>query len=632
MRRASVVASAAISPLGAGDDATAHGGVGAPPKIALREDETFVRAGLVRPFAARIDRREVAAHPELEDLATALVWTVTERCLALARASIPRGARIGLALGTSSGAMSGAEELFRRRASGAEIDARTAARATYFAPWQEVVERLGHQDITLTRTAHLVTACAASTWALGVGLRWLQANEADVVFAGGYDALTVFVASGFECLRATTASRPAPFALARDGMSLGEGAAVCALVREGEEAGRPVRFFVSGFGASTDAVHITAPDRTGDGLYRAGALAMKDARVPADRIGVVSAHATATPYNDAMEWKAISRLLPDASVYLHPFKSQIGHTLGAAGVLETLALGHAIAAKVAPAAATFGDLDPETPASLSPITTRLKEKQSAGLKLSAAFGGANAALVVEAPDALPDVLLDALPGVEPRGPVVHRAWLSASFSTVSPDAAMIARAGGSQRDKVDRCDSMSLLLSTAIAGLLELRGRPFPPDTGLLVSHGLATVDLNERFNARILTRGARFAEPRLFPPTSPNLMPGQAAIFFGLTGPTAALAGGPGQGLAAVSLARTLLRSGDCAAIVVASVDELGELSRLMIELGFPAVSDITQGATACLVEASDVAPGADARELSEDIPSRGFGRGALEAWCAER
>jgi len=261
----------------------------------------------------------------------------------------------------------------------------TVRDATYFAPFVRCRKRLEARGFAVARSTQLVTACAASTWALGVALRWLESDAADIVLAGGYDALCTFVASGFESLRATTASMPAPFRVGRDGMALGEGAGLVALVREGDERGAAVRFYVSGFGASTDAVHITAPDRTGDGIARAARAALADAGIDAGACGLVSAHCTSTPYNDAMEARAIQAVFggPNEPI-VHPFKAQIGHTLGAAGVLETLALASAVRAQVAPAAAGAGDIDPD--ARVRMVTVAEPTICDAGVKLSAAFG------------------------------------------------------------------------------------------------------------------------------------------------------------------------------------------------------------------------------------------------------
>src|SRR6185437_5463684 len=255
-----------------------------------------------------------------------------------------------------------------------------------FGPMTEVVGGSRFAPATL-----VLTACAASTIAAGIALGWLEGGACDLVIAGGFDAVSVFVASGFETLRATTAALPSrPFGLERDGMCLGEGAALLALVPAGSELDRAALGYVTGFGASGDAVHVTAPDRTGAGLARAagaalgldrGLLAPSSLRSsplggspsarpatggsappvpPALEIQLVSAHGTATPFNDAAEWKAIVSVLGERAteIPVHPFKAQIGHTLGAAGALESLAALDAISRGVLPAAAIPPARDP----------------------------------------------------------------------------------------------------------------------------------------------------------------------------------------------------------------------------------------------------------------------------------
>src|SRR5262249_49908544 len=150
-----------------------------------------------------------------------------------------------------------------------------AGSATYFAPLDYALAEVGLARVA--RRTQILAACAASTIAIGVATRWLDRGACDLCIAGGYDAVSVFVAAGFEAPRAATASRMRPFRIGRDGMSLGEGAGVLALVREEDTNGAPVLFRVAGFGASTDAVHITAPDRTGSGLARAAEAALRDA-------------------------------------------------------------------------------------------------------------------------------------------------------------------------------------------------------------------------------------------------------------------------------------------------------------------------------------------------------------------
>ncbi|MBK6520432.1 MAG: 3-oxoacyl-ACP synthase [Polyangiaceae bacterium] len=595
--RASVVAIGAVSPLGAGDDATDVTRAGEPARVAIQQDDALVSLGFARPFCARAPR-EVFEGAGAADRATVLLDRATDLALEALVAALPRALerRVGLVLGTSSGGMCTAEALFERRARGAADAAEVARGATYFAPFARARGRLAERGVRVVRSTHLVTACAASSFALGVGLRWLEAGYADLILAGGYDALCAFVAAGFESLRATTASRPAPFRVGRDGMSLGEGAGVVALVREGDEQGAPARFYVSGFGASTDAVHITAPDRTGGGVARAARAALADASLEAGACGVVSAHATSTPYNDAMESRAIREVFGAFEPVVHPFKAQIGHTLGAAGILETLALARAIEAQVAPAAAGAGALDPDA-------SVRLLERAepmsfAVGLKISAAFGGANASLVVEHPRARPRT-----------GPRARRAvYLKAIARAREADVDAISAESLEARDKLSRADALSLLLATPIARL----GRARVQGGGVIVGHFLATLDINERFYARVLAKGPTAAEPRLFPPTSPNLMPGQVAIFFGLTGPSAAIASGLGGALDPLSMGAELVRFGDAERMVVSSVDLLGPSSTFVLEYAFPEARGVATGAVAALLDAD---PSGALAEVPEDL-----------------
>lgn len=604
--RASAISVAAISPLGEGALALPSPVPGEPARVAIRRDPELERLGFARPFAARAPAEIFEGPAAHTDRAQVLLLRSLHALLDDLAGWARGGERVGFVLGTSSGGMCSAERLFEARVRGEALAPAQIEAATYFAPFAEAERQLRARGHDVAASLQLVTACAASTWALGVGLRWLRRGRADLVIAGGYDALGPFVASGFECLRATSASLPAPFRVGRDGMALGEGSGLVALVREGDERGRNTRFFVSGFGASTDAVHITAPDRSGGGLSRAGQAALLDASIDAASCTLVSAHATATPFNDAMESKALVSLFGAAAPIVHPFKAQIGHTLGAAGVLETLALGSAIEAQVAPAAAGAGELDPDAPA-------RLLERSEttsvvAGLKLSAAFGGANAALVVERSGSAPARHKRALRPV----------YLKAFAQARAPDAARVADVSRYDLDKVARVDALSLLLATAIAGLdvALLKG------AGIIVGHGLATIDINERFYARVLAKGPVAAEPRLFPPTSPNLMAGQVAIFFGLTGPSAAIASGVGGALQSIGLAAELVAAGDADSMVAASVDVFGVLSRFVLQSVFPGQSAVQDGAVAALVVADPA--GALAR-VDLDQARRGLTHEAL-------
>jgi 3-oxoacyl-[acyl-carrier-protein] synthase-1/3-oxoacyl-[acyl-carrier-protein] synthase II len=379
------------------------------------------------------------------------------------------------------------------------------------------------------------------------------------VLAGGYDALSLFVAAGFEAIRATTASRPNPFRRGRDGMALGEGACVLAIDRAPSDVDAQAGWAqLLGFGAADDAVHITAPDRTGAGLARAAAAALADAGVEGDRVELVSAHGTATPYNDAMEARAIAAACPASPApVVHPYKAEVGHTLGAAGALELLVAIDGLRRRLVPAACGEGELDAEA-------RVRLLERGERGepevaLKLSAAFGGVNAALAV---------------GRRGRGRPsrVHRpVYLQGSAVVDQVRRAALAELTGVPQDRLARMDPMSQLAVGAVAELAEQVGRDRLVSAGVVQGHGLATLDVNLRFYDRLRTRGARWVDPRLFPATSPNAAAGHCAIVFGLTGPNFAVGSGLGGALEALQLGAELVAAGDAERMVVLATDDVG-------------------------------------------------------------
>ena len=566
MSDVAIIAFGAVSALGEGASAVSAGVVGEVARLGIAHDDELARAGLARPFVAR------ALIGDAEDRATALLGRALAGCVAELDGVRPgwRRERVGLVLGTSSGGMRAAEAAFAALANGEGVADREAA--TYFGPMARAARALGRE---LDPAILVLGACASSVLAIGLGVRCLARGACDVVLAGGFDDVTVFVASGFEVLRATTASPPPrPFRLGRDGMSLGEGAAVLALARNEPAA----RLFVTGFGASSDATHLTAPDREGAGLARAAVAALEEAGMP--EIDLVSPHATATPFNDPAEARAIARALSGqrAVPVVHPFKAQIGHTLGAAGALELLACGDAIVRGIHPASAGEGPLDPDAPARLLDRTASGPVR--AALKLACAFGGANAALV-----------LAARPGGPTRAPrpVYVRA---ATHVDTEPPLDALATAARTTVDRLARADGLVRLAVAAVAQLEAHCGTL--AGAGVVVGSALATIETNALYAARIRERGARAAAPRVFPYTSPNAVAGECSMAFGLTGPSFSVGGGLHAGLEALAAATLLVEGGDADRVVVVAVDETGPTTRAL------AGDAVVSGAVALLLSAS--------------------------------
>jgi 3-oxoacyl-[acyl-carrier-protein] synthase II len=200
-----------------------------------------------------------------------------------------------------------------------------------------------------------VLACATGGEAIAEGLELIRRGDADVVIAGSSEApITPLSMAGFCAIRAvsrrndepTRASRP--FDEGRDGFVMSEGAGAVVLESEehAERRGAEPISAVSGYGRTTDAYHVTAPDEEGRGVERAMVAAFEDSGLDAEQVGHVNAHATATPTGDGPETKAISRVVPHALV--SGTKSMTGHSFGAVGATEGIMCALALKHKVVP--------------------------------------------------------------------------------------------------------------------------------------------------------------------------------------------------------------------------------------------------------------------------------------------
>jgi 3-oxoacyl-[acyl-carrier-protein] synthase II len=249
------------------------------------------------------------------------------------------------------------------------------------------------------------TACASGAHAIGAAVRMLQAGEADAAIAGGSEAgLTPLARAAFGALDALSRSGISrPFDARRDGFVMGEGAAVLVLERERAARARGAEIFgaVLGYGASSDAHHITAPQEDGEGQAQAMSSAMADAGVQPQQIDYVNAHGTSTPLNDRAETAAIKRALGARAraVPVSSTKSAIGHLLGAAGAVEAVATLLALRAKVAPPTLGFEQREPDldldyVPAAARPLEVD-GERPAIALSNSFGFGGHNAVLCLE---------------------------------------------------------------------------------------------------------------------------------------------------------------------------------------------------------------------------------------------
>jgi 3-oxoacyl-[acyl-carrier-protein] synthase II len=252
----------------------------------------------------------------------------------------------------------------------------------------------------------LSTACASGAHAIGSALRMLQCGDADAVVTGGSEAgLTPLARAAFVALDAVSKSGISrPFDARRDGFVMGEGAAVLVLERRAGARARNARELgtIRGYGASSDAHHLTAPREDGDGQASAMLAALSDAGVSAEQIDYVNAHGTSTPLNDRAETRAI-KLALGAHAHAIPVsstKSAIGHLLGAAGAVEAVATLLALNDRVAPPTVGFSEREEQLDLDYVPGAARTLSSDASrpalALSNSFGFGGHNAVLCLEA--------------------------------------------------------------------------------------------------------------------------------------------------------------------------------------------------------------------------------------------
>jgi len=250
----------------------------------------------------------------------------------------------------------------------------------------------------------MVTACTTSTHCIGEAGKSIRYGEADVMIAGGAEAvITELAVGGFASARALstrnddpgTASRP--WDKERDGFVLGEGAGAVVLEELEHAKARGARIYceLAGYGVSADAHHMTAPPEDGDGGFRAMRNALKDSGLENTEVNYINAHGTSTPLGDVAETRAIRKLLGAhaSKVAVNSTKSMTGHLLGAAGGVEAVFTALAIRDQVSPPTINLRNPDPDCDLDYVPNAAR-KMPIRVALSNSFGFGGTNGTLVL----------------------------------------------------------------------------------------------------------------------------------------------------------------------------------------------------------------------------------------------
>jgi len=233
-------------------------------------------------------------------------------------------------------------------------------------------------------------ACISGGLALAVAKRFISAGKFDQAIVVGGDLVSEFVLSGFHSFQAISAEPCRPFSKKRKGISLGEAAA--AILLSSKKPEDPNIISLIGEASTNDANHISGPSRTGEGLYKSIQNALREAQVSEKEIDFLSAHGTATAYNDEMEAVAFNRS-GLSEVPMNSFKGYYGHTLGASALLESILTKHSLFNNELYASLNFDEIGVSNP--LNVIKNFEKKELKFALKTASGFGGCNFALVLK---------------------------------------------------------------------------------------------------------------------------------------------------------------------------------------------------------------------------------------------
>lgn len=298
--------------------------------------------------------------------------------------------RIGVVLGTSTSGISKGEAALKYKLEHGNFP------PSYHYSQQELGSTSEYlkQLFSLSGPCYTVsTACSSSAKVFASAQRLLNANLCDMVIVGGVDSLCQLTVNGFAALESVSKGHCNPFSRHRDGINIGEGAALFTLERGQSDV------MLAGIGESADAHHISAPHPQGHGAIAAMQLALSAANISPQQINYVNLHGTATPKNDAMESRAINAVFNHLSPLCSSTKPLTGHTLGAAGAIEAafcyLLLSPLNHSKRLPPHVwdgQFDDNDPQISLINAHSNTGLRELNFI-MSNSFAFGGSNASLI-----------------------------------------------------------------------------------------------------------------------------------------------------------------------------------------------------------------------------------------------
>jgi 3-oxoacyl-(acyl-carrier-protein) synthase len=301
--------------------------------------------------------------------------------------------KVGLVFSTNFGGASRWEELASQWLSGEQIDADLFEQFEFDSPATYVARKFGFFGPSIT----LSNSCSSGTSAIGVAIDLIRSGISDVVIAEGHDMLSKFALGGLSILGTITPEMIRPFDRRRSGTIFGEGAG--ALVLESEEharrRGAKIYAEAMGYALNSNAYHLTAPGKGGEGMIRVIRGALEDAQVTPQQVDYINAHGTGTQLHDPEETFAIKSVLKRRAyeIPVSSIKAAVGHVMAGAGSVEAIATIKAINECIVPPTLNYEEPDPECDLDYVPNKAR-EHKVNIAISISAGIGGNNSALVL----------------------------------------------------------------------------------------------------------------------------------------------------------------------------------------------------------------------------------------------
>jgi 3-oxoacyl-[acyl-carrier-protein] synthase II len=511
------------------------------------------------------------------------------------------GHRIGLVFATCSGPMQTIERHYGRILSGDEsLSAEELFAKRYYSGAKALAHVFGIRGVNTT----VVTACSASLAAIGLGADLIRLGTADVVLAGGSDTFSETTCAGFDGLRATCNGLCAPFSKP-SGLNLGEAAAFVVLenldhLRQRRQAQAYAE--ILGFGLSNDAYHCTAPEPSGAGQVLAMERALSDAGVDPLTITYINAHGTGTDANDKTETRAIKKVFGGRaqSIPVSSVKSMVGHCLGAAGALETVAGILCLQKGVYPPTANFSEAREGCNLDYIPEAGRRIPADGLMMKNNFAFGGNNASLVLASraqPAYVPPqnttdeaIVITGIGLVSAAG-IGHERFCSAIssgkdlLSEIPVCGRARCRAGivpqfelrAIDRRLDDRAMDRSSRFATA-ATCIALANAAYPEkqairrDLGLFLHLSAGPSWAESEHIGSLIREKFHISQVNAFPYIVPNSVAGIVCKSLHISGYNSTLCFGPGAGLMGLLFSVNALRNGHANSLVHCAVDELSQ------------------------------------------------------------